>query len=152
VLLDEADEAAVADFGLAAELDVDETHRETQVKGTIGHIAPGLGTRARDHLYMTPVSCPFALPPIHPRLLGGARCAARDTAPARLDLHLHRLWDAVSLVLPVHTCRVHPQWALLGEDGCLRIWVVPPESSSLGSASRSLLGAPRPRTSSSMIG
>lgn len=42
VLLNEADEAAVADFGLAAELDVEETHRETQVKGTIGHIAPGL--------------------------------------------------------------------------------------------------------------
>ncbi|CAI5525909.1 unnamed protein product, partial [Closterium sp. Naga37s-1] len=41
VLLDENDEAVIADFGLAKEMDVNETHATTAVKGTIGHIAPG---------------------------------------------------------------------------------------------------------------
>ncbi|CAI5961784.1 unnamed protein product [Closterium sp. NIES-65] len=40
VLLDENDEAVIADFGLAKEMDVNETHATTAVKGTIGHIAP----------------------------------------------------------------------------------------------------------------
>ncbi|CAI5493341.1 unnamed protein product [Closterium sp. Naga37s-1] len=40
VLLDENDEAVIADFGLAKEMDVHESHASTAVKGTIGHIAP----------------------------------------------------------------------------------------------------------------
>nr|BAF79963.1 receptor-like kinase [Closterium ehrenbergii] len=40
VLLDESDEAVIADFGLAKEMDVQESHATTAVKGTIGHIAP----------------------------------------------------------------------------------------------------------------
>ncbi|GJP56100.1 hypothetical protein CLOM_g15156 [Closterium sp. NIES-68] len=40
VLLDENDEAVIADFGLAKEMGVHETHATTAVKGTIGHIAP----------------------------------------------------------------------------------------------------------------
>lgn len=41
VLLDENDEPIIADFGLAKEVDIKETHRTTAVKGTIGFIAPG---------------------------------------------------------------------------------------------------------------
>eukprot|EP00475_Leptophrys_vorax_P001641 TRINITY_DN10901_c0_g1_i2.p1 TRINITY_DN10901_c0_g1~~TRINITY_DN10901_c0_g1_i2.p1 ORF type:complete len:631 (-),score=52.25 TRINITY_DN10901_c0_g1_i2:135-2027(-) len=40
VLLDDQDEAVIADFGLAKEMDAHETHATTAVKGTIGHIAP----------------------------------------------------------------------------------------------------------------
>eukprot|EP00475_Leptophrys_vorax_P022846 TRINITY_DN3108_c0_g1_i1.p1 TRINITY_DN3108_c0_g1~~TRINITY_DN3108_c0_g1_i1.p1 ORF type:complete len:633 (-),score=70.43 TRINITY_DN3108_c0_g1_i1:459-2357(-) len=40
VLLTENDEAVIADFGLAKEMDVHESHASTAVKGTIGHIAP----------------------------------------------------------------------------------------------------------------
>lgn len=41
VLLDENDDPVIADFGLAKEMDVKDTHAKTSVKGTIGHIAPG---------------------------------------------------------------------------------------------------------------
>ena len=41
VLLDESNEPVIADFGLAKEMDVKDTHANTAVKGTIGHIAPG---------------------------------------------------------------------------------------------------------------
>lgn len=41
VLLDEKDDPVIADFGLAKEMDVKDTHGTTAVKGTIGHIAPG---------------------------------------------------------------------------------------------------------------
>lgn len=40
VLLDDGDEAVIADFGLAKEMEAHETHATTAVKGTIGHIAP----------------------------------------------------------------------------------------------------------------
>lgn len=40
VLLDDEEEAIIADFGLAKEMDVKETHATTAIRGTVGHIAP----------------------------------------------------------------------------------------------------------------
>lgn len=40
ILLDDKDEPVVADFGLATEMEADETNRNTAIQGTLGHIAP----------------------------------------------------------------------------------------------------------------
>eukprot|EP00270_Netrium_digitus_P017515 TRINITY_DN643_c0_g2_i1.p1 TRINITY_DN643_c0_g2~~TRINITY_DN643_c0_g2_i1.p1 ORF type:complete len:618 (+),score=200.50 TRINITY_DN643_c0_g2_i1:127-1980(+) len=40
VLLNEEDEPVIADFGLAREMEADQTHQDATVKGTIGYIAP----------------------------------------------------------------------------------------------------------------
>ncbi|XP_078443878.1 putative LRR receptor-like serine/threonine-protein kinase At2g23950 isoform X2 [Wolffia australiana] len=108
ILLNEAWEAVVGDFGLAKLLDHDDSHVTTAVRGTVGHIAPEYLSTGQS----SDKTDVFGFGVLLLELVSGRTALDFPASPTMLDWvrHLPQFIHNSSPIHPIHSSPIHPKF------------------------------------------